>query len=387
MNKRFILWICCVLLILVPCQGMAEDSTQPKEIALGRAITMTDPLPLSNGNLMILAGWQEGGEHPADSWLICLTPDGDILWEVQVETTHGDLLREDTDGTVLVCHLYDGNTVKQLRRYAVTDGAVVWESARITLTSAQTVKYNEKNDIREYVSLLDDRIFRETVHDSSTTTRPRYCQLENWEGQVLWRFDDIQTGLSVHYGLKSLPQGTLLTGVNYDRDAAEMVALLVDDEGHILWQYPSDPKNQGRIEDALLLKDGTVLMTGYAVYMDGVTPSEKLYLCFDPATCSILWERREKQREERPLRMDGQLETRVGILETDGNLAYDGCAFRLMDFQFDELAYWEMRLPHMGSGIDSNPFLWNGKVWTQVFGHHNREYDTRLIPVELPDGL
>lgn len=85
--------------------------------------------------------------------------------------------------------------------------------------------------------------------------------------------------------------------------------------------------------------------------------------------------------------MDELLETQVGILETGGNLQHDGCVFRLRDVRGKEPAYWEMSLPHMGGVLACDPFWWNGKLWVRVFGMHDGDYDTRLIPVAWPEGV
>lgn len=91
---------------------------------------------------------------------------------IRLLLVYGVLRQEDKDGTVLICYLLDNSEAKQLRRYAMADGALVWESAPVTVTSPERSNDNEQNNIRKSLWLLAGVNYDEGIAEMAAQGEP-----------------------------------------------------------------------------------------------------------------------------------------------------------------------------------------------------------------------
>ncbi|MDD3336539.1 MAG: hypothetical protein PHI98_13660 [Eubacteriales bacterium] len=387
--------LCLLLLCLLSSilnSACADQITVATDgsIRFGGSSSYVYPYPtleLKDGRLLIALLSKGGVDDGTDSlitktWLICLNQKGSADWYTDITEDMRTMvasMAEQPDGTVLVTTHAGKYEYRRQSAYSLRDGALLWQSNAFPVISDDLL--NDENIGISYTT-VGGRYLREEIHDQSATTRPRYFQLEEANGEVLWRLNENEIGGGHTYHAIAVSTGTLCFGGCFVDDQIKPGAQLVSNEGDVQWCF--------RLEDttvhwnsAMETSEGMLVMAGES---GGVGEEElRVVVCLDPAKeGKLLWQSASPVQEDRALCTDCVLETEQGYLLSGANRGYHGSAFLLLDQQGKELAYWEDA--HWENEVyQSHLFKWRGQAWTcVVMSGADSERITALSPVIYP---
>ena len=291
LSKKTLALVLALLICLGACPAFADDRTTDSYYYGGTGQdTIYDITPLPDGNLLLNGYTQLGrGElqqltgkgHPTRAWLLCLAPDGSILWEVidktegttryvtPIVTTAGEIAvlfynSPSQVTTEIAIHFFSlaGETLRKvslpleagLVEGRMTDGFVFydWEKGYMIADlsgNLRQIGINKENRI--VASGVADMIpYGDGWVVSGRTHHPEAKNGFDWDsaigcfdkdGQLLWHFVHAEPGgdfSRVHLQ----PDGTLL--VNWmlrDQESGEVVEsrmICLDQDGQLLWEKP-----------------------------------------------------------------------------------------------------------------------------------------------------
>ncbi len=250
-------WICLLLAVaLLPCASLAQAPEVDMDAGVIRyeskaSVSITSVLPLQDGTLLITVSGGDalpkGPVAPVEDEdsapfpevarkvaLLRIAADGQVLWEQSFGESEGSLglrlLCEAEDGTVLALaelSIRQRTQYQQLQRFSIQDGTLIGRGEKLT----------GREDIRENAYPIGGGYLWTTIHNSGTTTVPRYYALSDTDNNYRWTVDQAQTVLVLEQAL-SLPNGTLLLGKGWPDGLNDYraCAALVDGEGNVVWQ-------------------------------------------------------------------------------------------------------------------------------------------------------
>jgi outer membrane protein assembly factor BamB len=401
--KRSLAVLLMILLLLPLSHAMAEDASKSAKspIRLGGkgddTIGRSCFLPLSNGNLLLSISTHKGRNGQAMTersngwlWLICLKPDGSTLWETEFGEDRGTIgfgnLMEKPDQTVMGYMHYSIDQHSQYRQksiYSLKDGKLLWQGER-----------EVKTDRNIYVTIntVGSRYLRKETHDAKAKCEPRYYQLEETDGTIVWCVEDKSIGLNNLRGALNVPQGTLLYGCQWDEGASggQAKAMLMNDQGKVLWTMGMDGLNNSELVNGLVHGSDQVLLTGSNHGPFGSISSRFAYregflLLLDTATGRELWRRLYRDEEEIIQHLGIQFETEQGFLLANIDISdYSGFLYQWMGFDGSEHTPWQVTFKDTAV-IGLELFQWNGEIWQVYTIEQDGDMDVVLERLAIPE--
>ncbi len=391
--KRTLAVLLTILLLLPLSLAMAEDASAPAKspIRLGGkgddTISNGDVLPLKSGNLLLSISTHRGRNGQAETersntwaWLICLKPDGSTLWETEFGEDRGNLgfgnLTEQPGETVagyLYYSIDQHSQYQQKRIYSLKDGSLLWEGER---------EPRADPNINVTINTVGFRYLRKETHDAQAKCEPRYYQLEEADGTVVWRMEQESIGLSNYRGALKVPQGTLLYGSHWDDGASGSIAkaLLMDDQGKVLWAMVMEDLYDANLMYGLAAGSDRVLLAGLSR-----SPLTRMLLLIDTATGGVIWRKlyRDEDGTIHPIR--AQLEMEQGFLVADIDTRdSSGFIYMLMGVDGTEQAPWQVTLKDTAiTGLYL--FRWNQEAWAAYNIEQDGEMDVVLERPVIPE--
>ena len=400
--KRFLAVLLILLLQLPLIPSMAEDvpGAAKSPIRLGGkgddTIGNGDMLPLSNGNLLLSISTHRGRGGQAETkrsngwlWLICLKPDGSTLWETEFGEDRGTLgfgnLIEQPGDKVMGYMHYSIDQHSQYRQkciYSLKDGKLLWQGERELMTDP---------NINVTITAVGSRYLRKETHDAHAACEPRYYQLEEADGTVVWRMEQDSIGLNNYRGALSVPQGTLLYGCQWDDGASggTAKALLINDQGKILWSMAMDDLNDSRLLYGLASGNSRALLAGLSsgpVDPKGGRPAyrEQLLLLLDTGTGREIWRKQYRDDAGTIHPIGEQLETEHGFLLADTDTR-DFSGYICMLVGADGIGHEPWKVTFKDTAVNGlELFLWNGEIWTEYIITQDGGMDVMLERLTIP---
>ena len=387
---RLLSVLCMVLLLSLVSAGAENSAAYAKSpIRFGGAgddyVVRSSTLALSNGNLLLSIATQKGKTSAArrNIWtrLICLKPYGSILWETEFGEEKGVTLftnlTEQPDQTVTgyISYSIDQHGLyKQKRAFSLIDGTLIKQGER----EAET----DDTDTHMYIEAAGTRFLRIEIHNAQTTTDPRYYQLEEADGKILWRVEGDVIGLSNCEGAVQVSAGTMLYGMLWvdAENGSKATAVLLNDQGKVLWSVALDDLKDTTLDYALAAGNNRVLLSGHA---DG--PANRLYLLIDAKTGSVLWRMLYSNGEGSGFPKRTMLETDEGYLIADTDKRdYSGLNYVLLVPNGEVKKQWLNTLKDT-TIIGTDLFRWNGEIWIVYTAEKEGDMDVILERVEIPN--
>ena len=380
-------------ILLLACAPFAEalasfaDGFVQPEGAENFALS-TAPLGLSDGGALASFVTRSGANDGREAVLLCFNADGSTRWKASLgeKLSFVSTMAEQADGTVLLICTQNRGQFRQWRRYALADGALVWQSDTVQVFSDATAA---EENLRVSIFPMGERFLREETHNSSSSCEPKYYQLETFEGDILWRVESAQIGLTRMDGQLTLPQGTLLYGMEWQENRCVPTALLMDDYGQVAWQLALDDVPDGFFLAGQPLRDGSVFLFARYTNPIGEEPRRSGNVCLriDPATGDTLWSHNLPlpDGDSRP-RLDSVLELENGILLSSSDYERADSAFLLLNASGEEQAYWTTTFPMRDVHVVSSTlFLWQNEAWAQTTYRWREVVHLALMRVAIPN--
>ena len=400
--RRTLALLLAVLLLLPLFTASAESASASAKspIRLGGkgddSIGYSSMLPLSNGNLLLSISTHRGRDGQAVTkrsntwvWLICLSPDGSTLWETEFGEDRGSLifsnLLEQRDQTV-VGYLYysidQHSQYRQKRIYSLKDGSLTWQG-----------EPEPSNDPDIYITIdtVSSRYLREETHDAQAKCEPRYYQLKEADGTVVWRVEAESIGLNNYRGVLNVPSGTLLYGSQWEDGASGGMAkaVLMDDQGKMLWSITLEGLNDAELTNALVHGSNQVLMSGFnSGPFDSIggrfAYREGILLLLDTDTGRVLWQKQYRNDAESIHPIGIQLETEQGFLLANIDTRdFSGFIYQLMGFDGSDHKPWQVTLKDTAV-IGLYIFRWNNEIWEVYTAEQDGDMDVILERLTIP---
>lgn len=401
--KRTLAVFLMILLLLPLYPAMAQDASIPANspIRLGGkgddSIGKGSMLALSNGNLLLSISTHRGRNGQGETkrsnawtWLLCLAPDGSILWETEFGEDRGSMgfgsLTEQPNETVAGYVHYSieqHSQYMQKRIYSLKDGSLVWKG-----------EPEKTTDDSIYVSIntAGSRYLREETHDAQAKCEPRFYQLEEADGKVAWRVDAESIGLNNLRGVLPVPQGTLLYGCLWEDGATggTAKALVMDDQGKVLWSLPMKDLGDADLLSALNDSGNHALLSGFN-YGPFDSKSghfeyrKKFVLQLDTTTGQEIWRKEYPDGAQTTSPTGLQLTTEQGYLSAAIDTRdYSGFVYQLLGTDGTEQAPWQVTLKDTAI-VGLNVFHWNGEIWQLYTAEQDGDMDVVLERLIIPD--
>ena len=395
--KRIVMYCAVFVLALMILPACSLATTAESPIILGGTgdDSCYSNLPLPNGNLilsMASAGGRNGepeyGNHVLKVWLVCLAPDGSVVWENSFgadrkgnyTTLHFLSLNEDdTFSGMIRYEIGQRAQYRQKMTFSCADGSLLYEGEKVPDTVEEDSIY------RQYFANDGQMIVSETLM-SEMADKPRIIRLYNAEGSELWTLDATNAGISLLEGWVSTPQGAVLYGRNRSTINQESTptALLVDSSGHVVWTYQPDDLKDGGLFNGILDSEGHFVAVGFCNYNGEQNSSKQLLVCLDSATGAVLWQRTADMAQ---CRLPGNklMEINGGYMICASDSNASGILLETIDTSGNKLQVWTESMPDYRM-FSPRFLLWNGELWTESLldGSH---MDVVLQRVALPDNL
>ncbi len=391
--KRSLAALLLFLLLLPLTYAIAEEASNAAQspIRFGGSgddsIVRDTVLPLESGNLLLSISTHRGRSGQAETkrsntwaWLICLKPDGSTLWETEFgeergTTSFGSLTEQ--PGETVTGYLYysidQHSQYRQKQTYSLKDGSLLWQGERESMTDP---------NIYVTINTAGSRYLREETHDSQAKCEPRYYQLEETDGTVVWRVESESIGLRLCEGALSAPKGTLLYGCHKEAGTRgeKAKALLMDDRGEVMWSMTMDDLNDARLMFGLAAGNDRALLAG--VSRD---PHERFLILIDTKTGSELWRRQYRDEGDTIHPISAQLETEQGFLLADVDARdHSGFIYMLVEADGTEHKPWQVTFRDTAF-VGLNLFQWNKEAWAAYNIEQDGDTDVMLERLLIPE--
>lgn len=400
--KRTLTVLLIILLLLPLSHTMAEEAynTAKSPLRLGGSGDDSagngDVLPLSSGNLLLSISTHRGRNGQAETersngwlWLICLKPEGSTLWETEFGEDRGtigfgNLIEQPGDKVVGYMHysIDQHSQYRQKRIYSLKDGKLLWQGELESMTDP---------NIYVTIDTVGSRYLRKETHDAHATCEPRYYQLEEADGTVVWRVEQDSIGLNNFRGALEVPQGTLLYGCQWDDGASggTAKALLMDDQGKILWSMATEELNDSRLLHGLSSGNSRALLSGLSsgpIDPNGGLPAyrEQFLLLLDTGTGREIWRKQYRDNAGTIHPIGEQLETEHGFLLADTDTRdFSGYICMLVGADGTEQEPWQVTFKDTEvNGLEL--FRWNGEIWAEYIITQDGDMDVVLERLIIP---
>lgn len=393
--KRSLTVLLTFLLLLSLTNAMAEEASNVAKspIRLGGSgddsIVRDNVLPLLNGNLLLSISTHRGRSGQAETkrsntwaWLICLKPDGSTLWETEFGeergTTSFGSLTEQPGETVtgyLSYSIDQHSQYRQKQTYSLKDGSLLWQGEREPMTDP---------NIFVTINTAGSRHVRKESISEQAKRKLRYYSLEEADGKVLWRVESESIGLRLCEGALSVPKGTLLYGCQTEDGTRgeKAKALLMDDQGEVLWSMTMDDLKDARLMFGLAAGNDRALLAG--VSRD---PYERLLLLIDTASGGVIWRRQYRDEGDTIHPISAQLETEQGFLLADVDARdHSGFIYMLVGNDGTEHKPWQVTFKDTAFiGLDL--LQWNKEVWAAYNIEQDGDTDVMLERLLIPEQI
>ncbi|MCL2811253.1 MAG: DUF1218 domain-containing protein [Clostridia bacterium] len=314
--------------------------------------------PLKNGN-MILSFYTPGGingepvygENTRKVWLLCVTPDGSVLWEhtfgEEQGTSRLDLLCEGEDGSVLGFLGHSANQVMQytqLQRYCIQDGSLLWAGEKTTLPEDDPESY--------YASFFPSYFPAGNGYLLKADT----YQMYNVDDSLRWQVEAYELGgLAVLRNVFETPYGTVLLD-NRTR------AALVNDDGQVVWKRTYSELAYSSFTNGTVSPTGEVAMLGLMHKAAGGLIS--ILAAINPEDGEMRW---HTEFDGGNFRYGNFISTGDGWLVTGDDIAGTDSAvgFHEVDAQGNFLEAWSITFPNDILCM-SDVFAWNDELWSEI---------------------
>jgi len=321
-------------------------------------------LSLKNGNLLLslcrpsdIQGEPMHAEDTYKTWLLCLAPDGSVLWE-QIFGEEGG-----TSWLKLVCEREDGSVLgffhfsieqdmqyAELQRYSIKDGSLVWAGEKILVP---------EDAIESYIP-VGDGYLHETVQNRWSSNLTTTYQMHDADSRVRWTVDgdDILGELGVLKDAFETPHGILLWGDTRSAffDGIQARAALVSHDGQVIWRKKYIELENGLFLNGAVSSSGEIAMTGF---MD--KGRWNFFTVLDPENGEMRWHTTYNGED---IRYDQLAPTENGWLIAGNNLvgADRAVGFIEMDAQGDILKAWNIPFADEIECM-MELFEWNDELW------------------------
>ena len=387
--KRVCTCLTAIILALgvLPVCALATTAESPLIIGGAGYDVCYDTLSLPNGNIILSLssnGGQNGGpEYKGDVhkvWLLCLAPDGSVVWETEFgEDAKGGHTRLQHlalsgDGTFYGTVCYEISQYTQYRQkitFSCADGSILSEGEKVM---------EDENYYRRYLPNDGFTLVSESLTSGTSVDSPTLRMLDA-NGNELWKLDADVIG----YTMDWLPtaHGALLYGVsaNAAQTASQAAAALIDNSGRVVWTYRAENLDSGRFFDGMIDSGGRFVASGFCNYKSGQDSSQQLLVCLDAATGTILWQQTAGTAD--------RILPNAHLTEIDGQYILCGSSdhysitFETVDREGRELQCWTTSIPGY-TLISPRFFLWNGELWTETL-LKGSDRDAVLERVVIPD--
>ena len=273
--KHIVSYMLAIILLLAFTSVSAQGVTAESPIILGGTGDNTDSdfLSLPNGNIIIAVSSNGGrnGEKPYAGgirkvWLVCLSPDGSIVWENVFGDdraggyTHlNQLILGDNDSiSGMVSYSIDQRSqYRQMMIFSTIDGSLLQSGERVMDSMEMDNVY------RTFSTSGKFRIADET-YNFDTNLKPRMLRLLDDKGNQLWELNATENDISHMRQLIPVPQGTVLYGQEDAEGSvsSEAVAMLVDNTGAVVWEYRYRRDSMCSFIDGVLDSQGRIVLLG-----------------------------------------------------------------------------------------------------------------------------
>lgn len=385
--KKRVLALVLALLIGV-CPAFADDRTQDTYYYGGTGQdTIYDVTPLPNGSLL-LNGYTQlgrgdqpqltGGGHPTRAWLLCLAPDGSILWEAIDETegttryitpiltSAGEIAvlfynSPSQVNTEIAIHFFslEGDKLRKvslpleagLVEGRMTDGFVFYDWEKGYMTA-------DLNGNLQYIGI----------------SKENRLIITGVDGMVPYGDGWVAAGRNPRAKHEATAENPFVQSsavIHYHRD------------GEIAWLFSSPELSQGTFSNAQLQPDGTLLFNWYRSDEETGEVQESRMVCLD-ADGNLLWEKPIPKEiyGEFAVTDEGWVFSKQWMEKT-----YAFIQFTLVDTDGQIQQQWqaEKRRDMLYGG---EMFTWNGEAWFHADAERqsNRVND-RQDEMELQDAM
>lgn len=390
------LMLCCL-----PACGLAGTAESPIILGGTEDDVVNDVLPLANGNLILSVSRDvnyDGTIHYEDTihrvWLLCLAPDGSVLWE----TTFGkedpggfsmmhylELNDDDTFTGVVGYSIVQRSQYRQTLTFSVTDGTLITSENPVPDTI-------EADHILRNIYPVGGSVITEEIHDCEASCKPRTLRMTDAEGRDLWQLNANEIGISHIRNWIPVEQGALIYGRNViDQPLADQaVAMLIDRDGNVLWTQTAEIEN-GSFHDAILDSTGRFIGVGFAksdLQLDasghflGYGSQNQLIACWDAATGGVFWQSVTEMIDKK-LPYDHVMEIDGQYILCGSGTNYTENAYETFDANGQMLSCWTTSY-HDKPLIISDLFQWNQELWAVSFTGSGNS-DVLLERVEIPE--
>jgi len=401
--KRILLLIVVIALTIgcFPACGLAGTAESPIILGGTGDDAFYGMLPLANGNLILSLSSRGGRDDMPEYdgnvykvWLLCLAPDGSILWE----TNFG---KEDEGGYTILQYLslndddtfsglawYSINQTSQYRQrltFSLADGSIVSSEDPIADTIAAD------HILRIYYPVNGSFIIEE-ICDCEVSCNPRTLCMTDAQGETLWLLDANQIGISHIDNWIPTDNGALLYGRNVTDNvsADQAVALLVDQNGNVLWTQTADIEN-GSFDNGIIDSNGRFIGAGLAkgeMMLDenghfiGYDSWNQLIVCWDATTGAAYWQTVTEMTDS-TLPYDNLIEIEGQYILFDSFRDYLSNVYEIIDANGQMLQYWTTSYNDF-TLLGNSLFVWNNELWAEsVF--KDGDTDVLLERINIPE--
>lgn len=371
-----------LLLVLMICLGacpaFADDRTTDSYYYGGTGQdTVYEATPLPDGNLL-LNGYTQLGRagqaqltgkgHPTRAWLLCLAPDGSILWEV-IDQTEG--------------------TTRYVTPIVTTAGEIAvlfYNSPSQVNTEIAIHRYSLEGELKEKIALpLEVGLVEGSMTDGFV--------FYDWEkgymtvdltGKVQ-RIDISKADRIIGSGVDAMVpygDGWVIAGRTNNEDEGEAIAHF-NRHGKIIWYYTTPELAEGFFVGPEVQEDGNLVLNWYKLNQETGETLESRMICL-AADGSLLWELNipSEARGNFAVTKDGFVFSNHWMEKT-----YTFIQFILVGMDGQIRQQWQAeKRQDMFYGADM--LTWNGEAWFHADAERqsNRVND-RQDEMELQDAM
>lgn len=385
--KRIASYLVILVLLVALSSASAQGVTADSPIILGGTgdDSYNDSLSLPNGNL-ILSIASNGGRDGEDeyakrtrkTWLVCLAPDGSTVWETEFGDDRAGgytlfsqlMLGSENSFSGMVFYSIDQHSqYRQMMSFSTIDGSLIQSGERV-MDSMDT-----DNIYRTFCTSQGYRIALE-AHNFDTNLKPRMVRLLDGGGNQLWELNVTETGLNHMEQFIPVPQGTVLYGCNDVNNSpnAEVVAMLVDSSGAVVWEYRYRSSSRCVFKDGIIDSQGRLVVMG-TIRGDLIT-NEKgqgmgyedntslLLVCLDVSTGEEIFAK-TTEMTDRLIPTDRIAEYGGQYILCGSDANYNTIEFQTIDQDGNLLQHWSDGYPEYGM-FGARFILWNGDLWVKA---------------------
>lgn len=376
LHKKALALLLTVMICLGVCPSFADDRTADTYYYGGTGQdTVYDVTPLPNGNLLLNGYTQlgradqaqlKGGGHPTRAWLVCLTPDGSILWEA-IDETEG--------------------TTRYVTPIVTTAGEIA------------VLFYNSPSQVNTELAIHFFSLEGELLRKISLPLEAGLVEGRMTDGFVFYDWEKGFTVAELNGNLRALEvakeeriigfgtaamvpydDGWVIAGHTQSENRIQMVACF-DANGKRVWSFTTPELSSGFFYGPCLQNDGTLLFNWCKANAETGDVLESRMICLDK-NGQLLWEKPIPKEISGPFAItdEGWVFARHWMEKT-----YTFIQFTLVGFDGQLQKQWQAeKRREMFYG--ASMFTWNGEAWfhTDTERQSNRVND-RQDEMELQD--